>query len=163
MLIMVPANAVAECVSLGKPFEGSRATSVFAGTLLKREVVSRFDPTAVDPVSVGNEEQSKYLNTDFALGMRLTFDVRQVWRGPRQRTLVVYQILNPDSQRTWEKDTTYVISASRLAKDEWSRLLRFDGGEDGFVIADCSTYRYTPDIETHLRRAFGKGWRPAAQ
>lgn len=148
----------AECVNVGPRFvfENTKAELIFAGTFSKKEVISR-NTGPIEPVT-GDGEQ--FLKDQTAFGMRLTFDVKHVWRGPAAKTLSIYQVLHPDSTDHWRPNHDYLILGIRLSVgDRRSLLLRPE--EQGFIVPGCSgASSLTPDVEKEARRAFGRGRKP---
>src|SRR5688500_16856330 len=86
-------DAGAECFNTGMRsyFEHSKAELIFAGTFSNKEVISR-NTGLIEPVTGDGE---RFLKDQTAFGMRLTFDVQHVWRGPAPKTLSIYQVLHP--------------------------------------------------------------------
>ena len=151
-----PSDIAAECIGMALPevLRVSLGHSVFAGTFVKKEVVSRFSKTVdgLEPV-IGDGEEA--LRDRTAFGLRLTFQVHHVWKGPARKTAVVYQVLHPDSTDHWKPNTVYLVLANELrGKDRSSVFLA--PGEEAYLVQGCSgTRSWTADVEREVRRAFG--------
>ena len=159
LLLALSSHAAAECVSVTpKQFGGD---AIFAGTFVKKEVVSRFSRNVaglgLEPVTGDGEEA---LRDQTAFGLRLTFEVRHVWKGPSPKTATVYQLLNPDSADHWKPNTTYLILANRLSDQERSFVF-LGPGEEGLTVQNCSgASLWTAEVERDVRRALGRGRKP---
>ena len=157
VLLGLSAHAAAECVTVTP--KQYRADAIFAGRFVKKEVVSQFSPHVIGlaPVTGGGE---KALRERTAFGMRLTFEVHMVWKGPSSRTAIVYQVLNPDSTDHWKPGTDYLILANRLSDEERSYVF-LGPGDEGFLVQNCpGASSWTPDVERDVRRALGAGRKP---
>jgi hypothetical protein len=78
LLALFPNAAAAECVTVTP--NQYRADVIFAGTFVKKEVISRWSPNAVGLVRVTDDGEDA-LRDQTAFGLRLIFDVQQVWKG----------------------------------------------------------------------------------
>jgi hypothetical protein len=159
LLLALAPNAAAECV--GVTPKQYRADVIFSGTFVKKEVVSRFSRdvagAGLAPVTGDGEEA---LRDRTAFGLRLTFDVQQVWKGPSRKTMIVYQLLNPDSMDIWKPKTDYLILATRLSDQERSSVF-LGPGEEAFGVQNCSGGTvWTADVQRDVQRALGRGRRP---
>jgi hypothetical protein len=157
VLLGLSTYAAAECVMVTP--KQYRADAIFAGRFVKKEVISRFSPqvTGLAPVTGDGEEA---LRDRTAFGMRLTFEVHMVWKGPLSRTAIVYQVLNPDSTDHWKPGTDYLILANRLSDEERSYVF-LGPGDEGFLVQNCSgASSWTPEVESNVRRALGVGRTP---
>ena len=151
-------DAGAECFNTGMRsyFEHSKAELIFAGTFSNKEVISR-NTGFIEPVTGDGE---RFLKDQTAFGMRLTFDVQHVWRGPAPKRLSIHQVLHPDSTDHWKSNNEYLIFARRLSADDRSHLL-LGPEEEGFIVLPCGgAWSWTPDVEKETRRAFGRGRKP---
>jgi hypothetical protein len=157
LLLALSSHAAAECVSVTpKQF---RADAIFAAAFVKKEVVSRFsrNVAGLEPVTGDGEEA---LRDRTAFGLRLTFEVRHVWKGPLPKTATVYQLLNPDSADHWKSNTAYLILANRLSDQERSFVF-LGSGEEGLRVQNCGgASLWTADVERDVRRALGRGRKP---
>jgi hypothetical protein len=159
LLLAFAIDARAECFNTSpSQFKQFRAELTFRGTFIKREVISEISRGLAPERVTGDGE--RFLRDRTAFGMRLTFDVDRVWKGSATKTLVMYQVLHPDSTDHWKPNTEYLIFASRLSEEN-RRHLALEPGEDGFVVHGCSgAWFWTPLIEKEVRRAFGRGRNP---
>jgi hypothetical protein len=149
-------SAAAECVSVTP--QRYRADLVFSGTFVKKDVISRWSPNAVGLVPVtGDGEEA--LRDRTAFGLRLTFDVQRVWNGAATKTMIVYQVLNPDSPDHWKPNTDYLILANRLSGEDRSSLL-LASDEQGFIVQNCSgAWSWTAAVERDVQAVLGRGRR----
>jgi hypothetical protein len=159
LLLACAPDAAAECVNV-TPAQ-YRGDLIFSGTFVKKEVVSRFSPDVggdgLAPVTGDGEEA---LRDRTAFGVRLTFDVQQVWKGPSRQRMIVYQLLIPDSEYLWKPKTDYLILANRLPDQQRSSFF-LPPGEEEFVVQNCSGASFwTADVERDVHRALGRGRKP---
>ena len=160
LLFAFSSPALAECFNdTPKQFNSFRADAIFAGTFVKKEVVSRFS-RGVDLLERVTGDGEEALRDRTAFGLRLTFEVRHVWKGPAPKTAILYQVLNPDSPDHWKPNTEYLIFANRLS-DEQRPSVFLQPGEEGHIVQNCSgAWYWTADVERNVQRAFGRGREP---
>ena len=163
LLFAFSSPAFAECFTVTpKQFKSFRADAIFTGTFVKKEVVSRFSRGVdlLEPVTGDGEEA---LRDRTAFGLRLTFEVRHVWKGPAPKTAILYQVLNPDSPDHWKPNTEYLIFADRLSDEQRSSVF-LQPDEEAHIVQNCSgAWRWTVDVERDVHRAFGRGRKPKSE
>jgi len=157
VLALFPNPAAAECVTVTP--NQYRADVIFAGTLVEKEVVSRFAPNAVGLVRVTDDGEDA-LRDRTAFGLRLTFDVQQVWKGPARKTMIVYQVLDAESSDHLKPNTEYLILANRLSDQDRSSVF-LGPDEEAFRLPSCSRGAvWTADVQRDVQRALGRSRRP---
>jgi hypothetical protein len=159
LLFALPSLARSECpsMSLRETLKETRADLIFAGTFMKKDVISRIGFRGVEPVTGDGE---RFLQDRTALGLRLTFQIDRVWKGPAAKTPAVHQVLNSVSTEYWKPDTAYLIFASRATDRSRSDLL-LHPGEESFIVHGCTGWwTWGPVVEKEVQRALGRGRNP---